>query len=67
MGGPKGPMRGKKTHKFDQKLNRGEHREPAPDMQLADEEKGESRHQERVRDEHPVRKTDTGYKTRGSR
>ena len=30
MGGPKGPLRGKKTHRFDQKLNRGERREPEP-------------------------------------
>ena len=65
MGGPKGPMRGRKTHKFDQKLNRGEKREPQPDMQASDHEDHESGHQERVREEHPVRKTEAGYISRG--
>ena len=67
MGGPKGPLRGKKTHRFDQKLNRGERREPepAPDMRADDAEDRDSRHQEQVRDEHPTRKTQGGYKSRG--
>ena len=67
MGGPKGPMRGRKTHRADQLLNRGERREPEPTTEErthADEER-ESAHQERVKDEHPTRKTQGGYKSRG--
>ena len=67
MGGPKGPMRGPKTHRADQKLNRGERREPEPtaDMRADDAEDRESRHQEQVREEHPTRKTQAGYTSRG--
>ena len=67
MGGPKGPMRGPKTHRADQKLNRGERREaePAPEMRAADAEDVESRAQEQVKDEHPTRKTQGGYMSRG--
>ena len=67
MGGPKGPKRGPKTHRADQKLNRGERREPepTPEMRAADAEDVDSRHQEQVKDEHPTRKTQGGYMSRG--
>lgn len=67
MGGPKGPMRGPKTHRADQKLNRGERREPEPahEVRAADGEEHESRHQEQIKDEHPTRKTQAGYMSRG--
>ena len=67
MGGPKGPMRGPKTHRADMKLNRGEHREPEMNEEMrADAAEDElSRHQEQVRDEHPTRKTQGGYMSRG--
>ncbi len=67
MGGPKGPLRGKKTHRADMKINRGERREPEPDAEIraADAEEQDSRHQEQVRDEHPTRKTQGGYMSRG--
>ena len=66
MGGPKGPMRGPKTHRADQKLNRGEKREPEPNYVEVREEGREqdSRHQEQVKTEHPTRKTDAGYRAR---
>jgi hypothetical protein len=66
MGGPKGPMRGPKTHRADQKLNRGERREPEPDYDAkrAEAEERESRHQEQVRTEHPARMTEAGYRSR---
>jgi hypothetical protein len=62
MGGPKGPLRGPKTHRADLKLNRGERREPElrSKPQDADEE-NPSNHEEQVRDEHPTRKTQAGY------
>jgi hypothetical protein len=60
MGGPKGPLRGRKTHRADKFLNRGEHREPEPEMR-ADSEENESRRQEQAKDEHPTRKTQAGY------
>jgi hypothetical protein len=67
MGGPKGPLRGRKTHRADLKLNRGERREPepTPEVRAADAEENESRHQEQVKDEHPTRKTQAGYMSRG--
>jgi hypothetical protein len=61
MGGPKGPKRGPKTHRADMKLNRGEHREPEPEMRADDGEEHESRAQEQAREEHPTRKTQAGY------
>jgi hypothetical protein len=66
MGGPKGPMRGPKTHRADQKLNRGERREPEPDYEAIrhNDEDRESKHQEQVRDEHPTRMTEAGYRSR---
>ena len=68
MGGPKGPMRGRKTHRFDIKLNRGEHKEPQPDHKTAASEEHESKHEERVREEHPTRMTVAGYRsTHGNR
>lgn len=66
MGGPKGPMRGRKTHRFDQKLNRGEAREP--ELRADERAQGEehmSHAEEQMRDEHPTRKTQGGYKSRG--
>jgi hypothetical protein len=65
MGGPKGPLRGRKTHRADKLLNRGEHREPEPDMRADDAEEPESRAQEQAKDEHPTRKTQGGYMSRG--
>lgn len=67
MGGPKGPMRGRKTHRADQMLNRGEHREPeaTEEMRADDADDGLSRAQEQVKDEHPTRKTQGGYMSRG--
>ena len=66
MGGPKGPMRGPKTHRADIKLNRGERREPEPneEMRAADAEDQLSRHEEQVKEEHPTRKTQAGYLSR---
>lgn len=64
MGGPKGPMRGRKTHRADQFINRGEHKEPEPERSTDDSEKGLSRDQEAARDEHPTRKTQAGYLSR---
>ena len=66
MGGPKGPMRGPKTHRADIKLNRGERREPEQneEMRAADSEEQLSRHEEQVKDEHPTRKTQAGYLSR---
>lgn len=66
MGGPKGPTRGPKTHRADVRQNRGEKRQPqmrAEDRAEA-EEGVESRHQEQVRDEHPTRMTEGGYRSR---
>jgi hypothetical protein len=57
-------MRGPKTHRADQKLNRGERREPE---MRADQREGEetlSQHEEQVREEHPTRKTQAGYMSR---
>jgi hypothetical protein len=68
VGGPKGPMRGPKTHRADMKLNRGERREPEmnEDMRAAEAEEHLPRHEERVKDEHPTgRKTQGGYMSRG--
>ena len=67
MGGPKGPMRGRKTHRADIKQNRGERIEPQPDkeMRAADAEEVLSGHQEQVKEEHPTRKTQAGYMSRG--
>ena len=67
MGGPKGPLRGRKTHRADQLLNRGEHMEPEPrEEDRMEAAEGElSAHQERVKDEHPTRKTQGGYMSRG--
>lgn len=67
MGGPKGPMRGPKTHRADMKLNRGERREPevTEDMRADAGEEVESRAQQQVKDEHPTRKTQGGYMSRG--
>lgn len=62
MGGPKGPMRGPKTHRADLKLNRGERREP--EVRSKPQTEGEeqpSNHEEQVREEHPTRKTQAGY------
>ncbi|MGQ0561192.1 MAG: hypothetical protein ACT443_04880 [Gemmatimonadota bacterium] len=63
MGGPKGPKRGKKTHRADQLLNRGEHMEPQDKEQhrgTGDWDEGrraESWH------EHPTgRKTERGHR-----
>jgi hypothetical protein len=56
-------MRGPKTHRADLKLNRGERREP--DVQQPDREDAESHHEEQVRAEHPTRKTQAGYMSRG--
>jgi hypothetical protein len=66
MGGPKGPKRGPKTHRADQKLNRGERREPEPDYEAIRHggEERESRHEEQVREEHPTRMTEAGYRSR---
>jgi hypothetical protein len=64
MGGPKGPMRGPKTHRADQKLNRGERREPEMRVDSRDGEERMSQHEEQVREEHPTRKTQAGYKSR---
>jgi hypothetical protein len=64
MGGPKGPKRGPKTHRADQKLNRGERKPPKPDFAATDGEEHESRHQEQVREEHPTRMTEAGYRSR---
>ena len=63
MGGPKGPMRGRKTHRFDQLLNRGEPREPEPERESPGEDELRP-HQEQVKDEHPTRKTQAGYLSR---
>jgi hypothetical protein len=67
MGGPKGPHRGKKTHRADQLLNRGERREPEPSMdeRMEAHEERESAHEERIKHEHPIRKTEAGYMSRG--
>ncbi|HET9440834.1 MAG TPA: hypothetical protein VFO52_11710 [Longimicrobiales bacterium] len=65
MGGPKGPLRGPKTHRADLKLNRGEHREPEPKPEKHADEDELSRHEEQVKDEHPTRKTQAGYTSRG--
>jgi hypothetical protein len=67
VGGPKGPMRGRKTHRADQMLNRGEHREPemTEEMRADEADDSLSRHQEQVKDEHPTRKTQGGYMSRG--
>jgi hypothetical protein len=68
MGGPKGPQRGRKTHRADVLNNRGEHREPQPTKEMrADAAEDElSRDEERVKDEHPTgRMTQGGYKSRG--
>ena len=65
MGGPKGPMRGPKTHRADQKLNRGERREPELRGKPHDaDEENLSQHEEQVREEHPTRKTQAGYTSR---
>ena len=64
MGGPKGPLRGRKTHSADQKLNRGERREPEVQADSRAEGDELSQHQEQVRDEHPTRKTQAGYMSR---
>ncbi len=67
MGGPKGPKRGRKTHRADVLQNRGEPREPepTPEMRADAAEDKDSRHQEQVNDEHPTRKTQAGYMSRG--
>ncbi len=67
MGGPKGPQRGKKTHRADLLINRGEPREPEPTMdeRMEAHEEHESAHEERVKHEHPTRKTQAGYTSRG--
>ena len=68
MGGPKGPKRGPKTHRADMKLNRGEHREPdtTEEMRANAAEENMTRHEERVKDEHPTgRKTEGGYMSQG--
>lgn len=64
MGGPKGPMRGPKTHRADQKLNRGDRKSPQPDFSTSNRAERESRHEEQVREEHPTRKTEAGYRSR---
>jgi hypothetical protein len=56
-------MRGPKTHRADQKLNRGERREPKPDHRASANEENESQKQEEVREEHPTRTTQAGYKS----
>jgi hypothetical protein len=67
VGGPKGPKRGPKTHRADLKLNRGERREPemTEDMRADAAEDVETRAQQQVKDEHPTRKTQGGYMSRG--
>ena len=70
MGGPKGPLRGKKTHRADQLLNRGEHLEPdntpTPEDRREAAENHLSRDQKKVKDEHPTgRMTEAGYKSQG--
>lgn len=70
MGGPKGPMRGRKTHRADIMQNRGEHREPEVTEEMraaeADDQEHLPRHVERVKDEHPTgRMTQGGYKSQG--
>jgi hypothetical protein len=67
VGGPKGPKRGRKTHRADIMQNRGERREPevTEEMRADAAEDVESRRQEQARDEHPTRKTQAGYMSRG--
>ena len=68
MGGPKGPSRGRKTHRADVLNNRGEHKEPQPtkEMRAEDAQDELSRFEEKVKDEHPTgRKTEGGYMSRG--
>lgn len=67
MGGPKGPMRGRKTHYMDIQLNRGKPREPEPreDVRAADADERPSKHEEQLKEEHPTRKTQAGYKSVG--
>jgi hypothetical protein len=67
MGGPKGPQRGRKTHRADIKINRGEHKEPQPTKEDRAENAEDrlSGHQEQVHAEHPTRKTQAGYTSRG--
>lgn len=68
MGGPKGPSRGRKTHRADILNNRGEHREPQPKKEMrADDAEGQpSRREEKAKDEHPTgRMTEGGYKSQG--
>lgn len=64
MGGPKGPMRGRKTHRADQLGNRGERREPEPQRTDDESEERLSGHEQAVREEHPTRKTQAGYLSR---
>lgn len=68
MGGPKGPTRGRKTHRADVLNNRGEHKEPQPKKEMRADAAGNelSRHEEKIKDEHPTgRMTEGGYKSRG--
>jgi hypothetical protein len=60
-------MRGRKTHRADIMQNRGEHREPEmnEEMRADAAEEQPSRRQEQARDEHPTRKTQGGYMSRG--
>ena len=66
MGGPKGPLRGPKTHRADIRQNRGERRDPEPrkDMRADAADEQPSRHEEQLKDEHPTRKTQAGYLSR---
>jgi hypothetical protein len=56
--------RGPKTHRADQKLNRGDHREAQPKGQHTAPEGELTTRQEELKDEHPTRMTQAGYRSR---
>lgn len=61
MGGPKGPMRGRKTHRADQLLNRGASELPDEAYEnIPNEERHPSGKQHELADEHPTRMRATG-------
>lgn len=60
MGGPKGPLRGRKTHRADQLLNRGARELPEEAFTEPKSDGTPSGKQHKLSDDHPTRMRATG-------